>query len=259
MSHRRHLPSGLAIAFVLFAFAAASAFADLRPSQETDFIDAFVAQEDPPPVPPNGAPPTSPAEQDMRDAARRSAQDEIRPFFPRPDGYGRYGYQKYSRYSPYRPYFTRGRVSRVNPFDGGYRVWIAGAPYPFVVPRGVWNRERFRVGDVVGMGGYYNPRGYYDYWDGFRDGYYSRRYADRYYGRYRDNNAHSTPDFRGTVESVRGDMFVVREEETGDRITVVLRNRPEGDPAPGDYIAVRGDWMTNGDFRAYDVDWLERE
>lgn len=37
-------------------------------------------------------------------------------------------YQNRQRYS------TRGRVSRIDPFRGGYRIWIGGAPFPFFVP-----------------------------------------------------------------------------------------------------------------------------
>lgn len=157
------------------------------------------------------------------------------------------------RYSNRQPYYTHGRVSRISPYRGGYHVWIGGAPYPFFIPLSYWNRSRFRIGVSIGLGGYYNPLGYYDYYDGYRDGYYD---SYRYNPGYRGN---SRADFEGTVESIdpRRDSFVVRNDETGDYITVVLRDRREGFPRVGDFVAVRGDWTRSGYFRAYDVDFLD--
>lgn len=134
-------------------------------------------------------------------------------------------------------------------------MWVHGAPYPFFVPYSSWHADRFRVGLWVTLGGYYNPLGYYDYWDGYRDGYYnSGSYNDGY-------RALSDADLRGVVESVddRRDSFVVRNDDTGNFITVVLRDRNEQLPRPGDYVALRGDWTTRGYFRAYDIDFLEYE
>lgn len=142
-------------------------------------------------------------------------------------------------------YYHQGRVSNYQRYGGGYRVWIVGAPYPFYVPLSYWRADRFRIGLSIGLGGYYNPGGYYDYYDGYRGGY--------------DNNLNSEADFRGVVESVdwRRDTFVVRNEETGNFITVVMRDRRDDPVRPGDYISVRGDWTTRGYFRAYDVDILD--
>ncbi len=153
-------------------------------------------------------------------------------------------------YGNRQPYYTRGRVSRCERWGSGYRVWIGGAPYPFYVPLAYWAPSRFRVGLWVSLGGYYNSLGYYDYWDGYRDGYSNSGYRGL-----------SEADFRGTVESVdyRRDSFVVRNDDTGDFITVVLRDRRESLPRSGDYVAVRGDWTTQGYFRAYDVDFLDRD
>ena len=127
-------------------------------------------------------------------------------------------------------------------------MWVHGARYPFFVPIAYWSPGRFRVGLSISLGGYYNPLGYYDYWDGYRDGYYNS-----------GTRAYSEADFRGEVESVdyRRDTFVVRNEDTGNYITVVLRDRREQLPRPGDFVAVRGDWTTQGYFRAYDVDFLD--
>lgn len=149
-----------------------------------------------------------------------------------------------------RPYYHRGRISNYHRYGGGYRVWIAGSAYPFYVPLAYWHPSRFRVGLSIGLGGYYNSAGYYDYYDGYRDGVRDRSY---------DNNLNSEADFRGVVESVdwRRDTFVVRNEVTGNFVTVVLRDRREGSVREGDYVAVRGDWTTRGVFHAYDVDLLD--
>lgn len=153
-----------------------------------------------------------------------------------------------SHYGNRQPYYAHGRVSRHQRWGGGYRVWIHGAPYPFYVPLAYWHHDRFRVGLSIRLGGYYNPLGYYDYWDGYRDGVYNSGYR-----------GNSEADFRGVVESVdsRRDTFVVRNDDTGNFITVVLRDRNEALPRAGDYVAVRGDWTTRGYFRAYDVDFLD--
>lgn len=145
-----------------------------------------------------------------------------------------------------RGYYHHGRVSNYHRYGNGYRVWIVGAPYPFYVPLAYWRADRFRIGLSIGLGGYYNDGGYYDYYEGYRDGAYN-------------NNLHSEADFEGVVESVdwRRDTFVVRNEETGNFITVVLRDRDEEPVRPGDYVSVRGDWTTRGYFRAYDVDVLD--
>ena len=153
-----------------------------------------------------------------------------------------------SNYGNRKPYYAHGRVSRYQRYGGGYHVWIHGAPYPFYVPLAYWNHNRFRIGLTIGLGGYYNSLGYYDYWTGYRDGSYNSGYR-----------AHSEADFRGVVESVdhRRDSFVVRNDDTGNFITVVLRDERESLPRPGDYVAVRGDWTNQGYFRAYDLDFLD--
>lgn len=144
-----------------------------------------------------------------------------------------------------QPYYTRGRVSRIDSFRSGYRVWIGGAPYPFFIPSAYYHRNRFRVGLVIGLGGYYNPLGYYDYYGG-----------DRYY----NDRAYSRAELRGIVESVddRRDTFVVRNEATGSFVTVEMRDRRR-DVRPGDYVEIDGEWMRSGLFRAYDVELLDPE
>jgi hypothetical protein len=161
------------------------------------------------------------------------------------------GYRNHGHRNHGNRYYHHGRVTQYHRYGGGYRVWIGGAPYPFYVPLAYWNPHRFRIGVSIGLGGYYNPGGYYDYYDGYRDGVRDSRYNER--------RLHSEADFVGMVESIdyRRDEFVVRNEATGNFITVVLRDRREGFVRVGDYVAVRGDWTTRGYFHAYDVDILD--
>lgn len=138
------------------------------------------------------------------------------------------------------PYYAHGRISRMHRHGSGWRVWVLGAPYPFFVPGHHYRHDRFRVGLSIHLGGYYNPRGYYDYYDGYSDSRYSRG------------------EIRGTVESVdrRRDTFVVRNEETGSFVTVINRDRRR-DLRVGDYVEISGDWTRSGLFTAYDVDLLD--
>lgn len=132
-----------------------------------------------------------------------------------------------------QPYYARGRVSRVHPHRNGYYVYVHGSRYPFFVPHSHYHRDRFRVGLVIHLGGYYNRGGYYDYYDG-----------------------RSRGDLYGVVESVdyRRDTFVIRNDATGSFVTVVMRDRRPDHIRPGDYVEVTGDWTRAGVFRAYDVD-----
>lgn len=143
-----------------------------------------------------------------------------------------------SRGSAHRgePYHTRGRVSRVDRHGGGYRVWIAGAHYPFFIPDRYYHHDRFRVGLTINLGGYYNRGGYYDYYDGYNAG------------------VTSAGALRGVVESVdyRRGTFVVRNDATGSFVTVIMSRRQE-DVRPGDYVEISGDWTRSGLFEAYDV------
>jgi hypothetical protein len=93
---------------------------------------------------------------------------------------------------------------------------------------------------AIRLGGYYNPLGYYDYYDG------------RYDGR-----GYSHGVLRGWVESVdyRRDTFVMRNEATGSFVTVLMRRGR--DVRPGDYVEVTGDWARSGLFDARYVDLLD--
>jgi hypothetical protein len=143
------------------------------------------------------------------------------------------------------PFFTRGRISEIRRFNDGFRIFIGGAPYPFFVPEAFFLRSHFRVGLTIGLGGYYNPLGYYDYYDG---AYPVAGYAPAY----------SDGALRGVVESVdyRRNTFVMRNEVSGSFVTVSLRDR-RGDVRPGDYVEIAGDWTRSGLFEAYNVAFLD--
>jgi hypothetical protein len=157
----------------------------------------------------------------------------------RNDNYRNDNYRNDSR----RDYSTHGRVTRMERYRGGYRVWVGGG-YPFYVPEARWRLYPLRVGVSIRLGGYWNAGGYYDVYDyGPYDGAYG--------GGYRTSG-----DVRGIVEEVdyRRGTAVVRDDDSGDFITVVLRGRDSrlGSLRRGDYVTLGGDW-TRGVFYAYNV------
>lgn len=171
------------------------------------------------------------------------------------DGYrGNDRHRSDSRYrgngsSRYRQTFHHsGRVHRVYPYGGGYRVWLTGCQYPFYIPSAYYHRDRFRIGLTIALGGFYNSRGYYDYYDDYdRDRYYDVR--------------SSRGELRGVVESVdyRRETFVVRNDATGSFVTVVHGDRGRDPVRAGDYVELGGDWTRSGVFEAYRVDIVDYE
>jgi len=149
-----------------------------------------------------------------------------------------------SRGTPYR---THGRISRIDRWNGGYRVWIGGGLYPFFVPEVYFRSHRWSVGIDIGLGGYYNSAGYYDYYD--------EPYYDGSVG------SVSSGALRGVVETVdfRRGTFVIRDDISGNFVTVVMRGRDYdfGRLRAGDYVDVAGDWSRNGLFEAYRADLLD--
>lgn len=162
----------------------------------------------------------------------------------------RYRNDSRSRYGNRSPYRHSGRVHRVYPYGGGYRVWLTGCNYPFYIPASYYNRSRFRVGVTIALGGFYNSRGYYEYYDDYDD----------YDGGYYDSRT-SRGELRGVVESVdyRRETFVVRNEATGSFVTVVMRDRGRDPVRAGDYVELGGDWTRSGLFEAYRVDIVETD
>jgi hypothetical protein len=159
--------------------------------------------------------------------------------------YGRYG--RSSRYGNRSPFHYSGRIRSVYPYGGGYRVWLTGCQYPFFIPSAYYHRDRFRIGLTIALGGYYNSRGYYDYYDDY--------YNDRYY----DEVSISRGEIRGVVEIVdyRRETFVVRNDATGSFVTVYMRDRGRDPVRAGDVVSLGGDWTRSGAFEAYRVDILE--
>lgn len=156
-------------------------------------------------------------------------------------------------YSPHQSYYHSGRISHYEPYHGGYRVYVAGAPFPFFVPFAYWDPFRFRIGITIGLGGYYNPGGYYDYY-GYAPPppYYSGPVAAP-----AAPAAVSSGVLRGTVESVdyRALTFVLRNESTGTFVTVDNGGRENRDVRPGDYVEVSGNW-DHDYFIAYNIAYL---
>ena len=165
--------------------------------------------------------------------------DRQRTFNSTPS-HGRYnGQASGSRYSSYS-----GRVTRVESYHGGHRVWVGAAPYPFFIGSGAWGRWPLRVGINVSLGGYYSPA--YGYYNVYNYGPYGNPYAYRTAG-----------DIHGVIESVdyRRGTAVIRDDISGSFITVVLRgNDPRlGSMRPGDYADLSGTWDRSGVFSAYNV------
>jgi hypothetical protein len=150
-----------------------------------------------------------------------------------------YGY----RGSPYR---AHGRISRIDRYRGGYRIYIGGARYPFFLPEARFRLFGWRVGIDVALGGYYNPLGYYDYYD---DSYYDGA------------PAYSSGSLRGVIETVdyRRGSFVLRDDASGSFVTVIMRGTDQRFDTlrPGDYISVDGDFTRGGLFEAYNADLID--
>lgn len=172
--------------------------------------------------------------------------------YDRNRGYDNRGYDRNRGYSSSygrgNAFYRDGRISRIDRWNGGYRIYLGGWNYPFFVPEARFRLFNWRVGLSIHLGGYWNPLGYYDYYDG----------VDPYYGGgYAPGTVATSGYIRGVVESVdyrRGSM-VVRDDASGSFVTVMMRG---GDPRfdslrNGDYVNLSGDWV-RGYFEAYRVD-----
>jgi hypothetical protein len=174
-----------------------------------------------------------------RDSSRSRNNDRYRDN-------SRYG--RNNRYDNRSRFYHSGRVYRAYPYGGGYRIWLTGCNYPFFIPSAYYHRDRFRIGLTIGLGGFYNSRGYYDYYDDYdRDSYY--------------DVSSSRGEMRGVVESVdyRRETFVVRNDATGSFVTVVMRDRGRDPVRAGDYVELGGDWNRSGVFEAYRVDIVDTD
>lgn len=154
-------------------------------------------------------------------------------------------HDRYNAQASASRYSYSGRVTRVQSYHGGYRVWVGAAPYPFFIASGAWGHYPLRVGVNVSLGGYYNPA-YGGYYNVYNYGPYGNPYAYRTAG-----------DIHGLVQAVdyRRGTAVIRDDVSGSFITVVLRgNDPRlGSMRPGDYATLNGSWDRSGVFSAYNV------
>jgi len=145
-------------------------------------------------------------------------------------------------------YYRDGRISRIEHWNGGYRVWLGGVSYPYFVPEARFRLFPWRVGLSIHIGGLWNPLGYYDYYD-------APVYGDGY--GYAPGTVATSGYIRGIVESVdyrRGSM-VIRDDASGSFVTVMMRgNDPRFDSLRnGDSVDLSGDWV-RGYFEAFRVD-----
>ncbi len=131
--------------------------------------------------------------------------------------------------------------------------------YPFFVPEARFRLFNWRVGLSIHLGGFWNPLGYYDYYDGV-DPYYAGGYgyAPAYAPGIAVTNANGY--LRGVVDNIdyrRGSM-VIRDDASGNFVTVMMRgDDPRFDSLRnGDYVNLTGDWV-RGYFEAYRVDNID--
>ncbi len=146
------------------------------------------------------------------------------------------------------PYYAHGRVSRIDRWRDGYRVWIGTtARHPFFVPSDFYRRSPFRVGAMVRLGGYYNPLGYYEV-PYERNDRYDRNSRGRY-----DGLRYSEATLKGMVKSIdmKAGTFVLYNEPTDGSITVVMLGRERWeDLRVGDHVELEGRWTRTGYFDA---------
>jgi len=170
-------------------------------------------------------------------------------------GYANRGYTSrgYAPSARGNAFYREGRISRIEHWNGGYRIWLGGVDYPFFVPAARFSLFPWRVGLSIHIGGIWNPLGYYDYYDG-------DPYAYGYAPAYAPGIVATSGYLRGVVDNIdyrRGSM-VIRDDASGNFVTVMMRNDdPRFDSLrPGDYVDLSGDWV-RGYFEAYRVDSVD--
>jgi hypothetical protein len=226
VSRTKHFAARMAVVAGAATLVVASAFADSRPSNETSWRGGNRGSERRDGDRGRG--------DDRRGDNSRNGRNDNRGNNRDNGRYERNDRQQQNR----QPYYAKGRVSRVDRHGDGYRIYVGGARYPFYVPSRYYNRDRFRIGVSINIGGVFNQGGYYDYYDAA---------------------GYSRGDLRGVVESVdyRRDTFVIRNEASGSFVTVISADNRRNVRA-GDYVELYGDWSRNGVFRARDIDLVDR-
>ena len=157
-------------------------------------------------------------------------------------------------------FFGRGRVERVVPYHGGYRVYLGGWGYPFFVPYRFYDPFRFRIGLFVGFNAFYDPLGYYSVYGW--PGYYPTPVYAAGTTVYRDAaNYDNGAELRGVVESIdlhSGTVLVI-EDQSNRRTTALLppRDRRVDEIRVGDYVELSGSWVRGRNYE-FDADALDR-
>ena len=176
----------------------------------------------------------------VRQYSGRSAQYRSTPYYSRGFNDG-------------RRFYGRGRIDRIVPYHGGYRVWLGGWGYPFFVPYRFYDPFRFRLGLFIGVNAFYDPLGYYTMY-GWPSDPYPPVYRDS--GDY-DNNA----SLRGIVESVdlQTGIVIVNDDSSRRRVAALLppRDNRVDEIRPGDYVELSGEWVRGRGYD-FDADRLER-
>lgn len=148
-------------------------------------------------------------------------------------------------YNSGRRFYGQGRIERIVPYHGGYRLYLGGWGYPFFVPYNYWDPFRFRVGLFIGLNAFYDPLGYYSVYGWPPAPYYSYRgYRDDSYDSYDSYDNDSV--VRGVVESIdlHSGYVTIDEDRTHRTITAMLPprdNRVDGIRI-GDYVEFSGEW-----------------
>jgi hypothetical protein len=175
-------------------------------------------------------------------------------------GRGTPSYRGGNYYNNGSRFFGRGRIERVVPYRGGYRVFLGGWGYPFFVPYRYYDPFRFRIGLFVGFNAFYDPLGYYSVygWPGY--------YPPPVYASgptvYRDgSNYDDGAEVRGIVENIdlHSGTAIVIEDQSNRRTTVLLppRDRRVDDIRVGDYVELSGSWVRGRSYE-FDADALDR-
>ena len=155
-----------------------------------------------------------------------------------------------------KPYYASGHISQMKQYRGGYRVWVGGSRYPFFVPSSHYRQHSFQVGGHVSLGGYYNRRGYYDWYC------YGCARDWSSYDQRRGDVKFKYATVRGKVDSIderRGTFIIIAE---GNDSPVTVRrgmDRGVGELRVGDYLEVDGEWTRTGYFDAMRIDYAEMQ
>ena len=156
----------------------------------------------------------------------------------------------------------QGKVRSFTRERDGYRVQLDNRDYSFFVPeRHIRNRNDFRVGIDIRLGGVF--RGGSVYVDSCDYPAAGGQYYDPYYSGRGGNYGRYDRSISGTVERVdfRADTLTLRDDATGRFVTVDMRRADRqarsvdlDDLRRGDYVSLSGEWIRGGLFAAYRVD-----